>query len=196
MYLLNHFSDHICELGNLLIVCFEHRENAIVNLQQGFRQLNRHKAIYQRLQTLASLKVIQYQELNAKAVKQPHNDDMPLTKAPSSEWWTTGDQKSFLLMTWPSGFKWQMEATESYCLVIQDICRLRRVCQSGSVLHSSHWCIIHSVLCGSNSSYVLSMIRASSSYGLLHLVHKVEKVSATNEWYHASLNGNESGEPF
>ena len=47
LHLLNHFSDHIRQLGNLLNVRSEIPENATIDLKQGYRQLNGHEAAFQ-----------------------------------------------------------------------------------------------------------------------------------------------------
>ena len=82
MHLLNHFSDHIRQLGNLLNVSSELPEKAMMDLKQAYRQSNRHEAAFQILRTKARKEVFQYRELNANAAKQRRDDDMPLTKAP------------------------------------------------------------------------------------------------------------------
>jgi hypothetical protein len=81
MHLLNHFSEHICQLGNLLNVSSELPEKAMMDLKQAYRQSNRHETACQIVRTQARKEVFQYQELNANAAKQRHDDDMPLTKA-------------------------------------------------------------------------------------------------------------------
>jgi len=82
MHLLNHFSDHIRQLGNLLNVSSELPEKAMMDLKQANRQSNHHEAALQILRTKPLKEVFQYRELNANAAKQRHDDDMPLTKAP------------------------------------------------------------------------------------------------------------------
>jgi len=80
MHLLNHFSDRIRQLGNLLNVSSELPEEAMMDLKQAYRQSNRIDGAFQNLRTKA-LKVFQYREVNANAAKQRRDDDMPLTKA-------------------------------------------------------------------------------------------------------------------
>jgi len=82
IHLLNHFSDHICQLGHLLNIRSELPEKAMMDRKQAYQQSNHHKAVFQTLHTNAQKEVIQYQEVNANAAKQCHNDDMPLTKPP------------------------------------------------------------------------------------------------------------------
>jgi len=82
IHLLNHFSDHIRELGNILDVSSELTEKAMMDLKQAYQQSNRHEAAFQILRTKARKEVFQYRELNANAAKQHCNDDMPVTKAP------------------------------------------------------------------------------------------------------------------
>jgi hypothetical protein len=47
MHLLNHFSDHICQLGNLFNVSSELPEKAMMDYKQVYRQSNRHEAAFQ-----------------------------------------------------------------------------------------------------------------------------------------------------
>jgi len=82
MHLLNHFSDRIRQLGNLLNVSSDLPEKATIDLEQGYRQSNSHEAAFQIGQTKAREEVFQYRELNANAAKQHRDNDMPLTKAP------------------------------------------------------------------------------------------------------------------
>jgi len=82
IHLLNHFSDHIRQLGNLLNATSELPVRAMMDLEQAYRQSNRHEAAFQVLQTKAQKGVFQYRELNANTAKQRCDDEMPLTKAP------------------------------------------------------------------------------------------------------------------
>jgi len=49
IHLLNHFSDHSRELGNLSNASFELSEGAMLDLKQAYRQSNRHEAALQML---------------------------------------------------------------------------------------------------------------------------------------------------
>jgi hypothetical protein len=51
MLLLNHFSDHIRQLGNLCNISSELSEQAIMNLKQVYQQLNIHEAAFEILRT-------------------------------------------------------------------------------------------------------------------------------------------------
>jgi hypothetical protein len=82
MHLLNHFSDHIRQLGNLLNVSSELPENAMMDFKQAYRQSNHHEAAFHMLRMKARKEVFQYRELNANAANQRPDDDMPLIKAP------------------------------------------------------------------------------------------------------------------
>jgi len=82
MHLLNHFTDHIRQLGNLLNVSSEISEKAMMDLKQGYRQSNHHEVTFQILRKKAQMEVFQYRELNANAEKQRTNNHMPLTKVP------------------------------------------------------------------------------------------------------------------
>ena len=82
MHLLNQFSDHIRQLGNLLNISSELPENAVMDLEQAYQQSNLHDATFQILRTKAREEVFQYRELNPNAAKRCHDDDMPPTKAP------------------------------------------------------------------------------------------------------------------
>ena len=85
LYLLNHFSDNMHQLGNLLNVSSELPEKGMMDLKQAYRQWNRPEATIQIMRTRARKEVFQYRELDANATK-PHLDDyMPLTKAPIKE---------------------------------------------------------------------------------------------------------------
>jgi hypothetical protein len=79
--LLNHFSDNICQLSNLLNVSSELPAQAMMEREQAFRQSNRHEAPFWILQTKAQKEVFQYQGLYANSAKQCRDYDMPLTKA-------------------------------------------------------------------------------------------------------------------
>jgi len=81
MHLLNHFSDRIRQLGNLINVSAELPEKVMMDLDEAHQQSNHHEAAFQILRTKAQNKVFQYWELNANPAKQHPNDDMPLTKA-------------------------------------------------------------------------------------------------------------------
>jgi len=82
MHLLNHFSDHICLLGNLSNASCELPDRVMMELKQGYRQLNCQEATVQMLQTKAGKEVFQYLKLNANSAKQHRDNEMPLTKAP------------------------------------------------------------------------------------------------------------------
>jgi len=82
MHFLNHFSAHICQLGNLLNVSFALPEKAMMDLKQAYQQSKWHEAAFQILQTKAPKEVCQCPELNANAAKQCSDDDMPPTKMP------------------------------------------------------------------------------------------------------------------
>jgi len=82
MHLLNHISDHIRQLGNLLNASCELLERAMMDLEQVYRQSNHHEAAFQIVQTKAQKEVFQYWELNANPAKQCQDNEMPLTKAP------------------------------------------------------------------------------------------------------------------
>jgi len=81
IHLLNHFSDDIRQLGDLLNVSSELRDKTMMDLEQAYQQSNRHEASFQIFQTKAQQVVFQYRELNAHAAKQRCDDDMPATTA-------------------------------------------------------------------------------------------------------------------
>ena len=82
MHLLDHFSDHIRQLGNLLNVSSELPENAMMHPNPACRQSNRHEAAVQMWRTKSPKEVFQYPELNANAAKQRRDNGMPVPKAP------------------------------------------------------------------------------------------------------------------
>jgi len=82
MHLLNHFSDHIRQLGNLWDVSSELLEGVMMDLQQVYQPSNGHEAAFPMLRMIAQKEVFQYWELNANTATKRHYDDMPLTKAP------------------------------------------------------------------------------------------------------------------
>jgi len=82
MLLLNHFSDHIRQLGNLINVCSKLPEKAIIDLKQVYWQLDRLEAAFQIIPTKSQKAVFQYPEPNGNAAEQCRNDDMPSTKLP------------------------------------------------------------------------------------------------------------------
>jgi hypothetical protein len=57
MHLLNHFSDHIRQVGNLLNIRSKLPEKAMMDLKQACRQSNRHEATFQIFQTKAQKEV-------------------------------------------------------------------------------------------------------------------------------------------
>jgi len=60
MRLLNHFSDHIRQLGNLLNTSSELPEGAIMDYEQDYRHPDCQKAIFQILRTKARKEVFQF----------------------------------------------------------------------------------------------------------------------------------------
>jgi hypothetical protein len=82
MPLLNHFSEHICQHGNLLNLSSELPEKPIMDVKQAYQQSNRYEPACQIVQTKAQQDVFHYHELNANIAKQCPNNDMPLTEAP------------------------------------------------------------------------------------------------------------------
>jgi len=82
MHLLNHFSDHICQLGNLLNASSELPERVMMDVKQAYRQSNRHDASFQIFRTKARKEVFQNPELNANAAKQHCDNEMPLMNVP------------------------------------------------------------------------------------------------------------------
>ena len=65
MHYLNHFSDHIRQLGNLLNVSSEIQEKVMMDLKQAYRQSNHHEAAFQIRRTKARNEVFHFLELNA-----------------------------------------------------------------------------------------------------------------------------------
>jgi hypothetical protein len=57
MHLLNHFSDHIRQLGNFLNVSSELPENAMMDFKQAYRQSNHHEAAFHMLRMKARKEV-------------------------------------------------------------------------------------------------------------------------------------------
>jgi len=55
MHLLNHFTDYIRQLGNLLNGYTELPEKAMMNIKQAYQQSNRHEAPFQIGQTTAPM---------------------------------------------------------------------------------------------------------------------------------------------
>jgi len=83
MYLLNHFPDLICQLGNHLNASSELPERAMMDSKQAYQQSNLHEAALQIFGTKAQKEICQYQELNAHSDKQRPNNEMPVTKPPN-----------------------------------------------------------------------------------------------------------------
>jgi len=118
MHLLDHFSDHICQLGNLWNVSSELPEKAMMDLTQAYWQSNHHEAALQILRTKAPKEVFQYRELNANAAKQRRDDDMPLTKAPIK--WMMRNPRPELktlddLAAWCAMPKWELQNHIVWC---------------------------------------------------------------------------------
>jgi len=82
MNLLNHFSEHIHELGTLLTGRSELPEKTMMDLKQAYRRSKHHEAAFGDFRTKARKEVFQHREVYADAAKQHRDDDMPLTKAP------------------------------------------------------------------------------------------------------------------
>ena len=55
---------------------------AMMTHRQVYRQSNRHEASFEILPMKAPKKMIQYRKLDANAVKQYHDNDMPPTNVP------------------------------------------------------------------------------------------------------------------
>ena len=81
MHILNHFSEHIHQLGNHLDVSSKLSAKAMTDLKQAYQQSNGPKSAFQIVRTKDQKKVFQYQELNINVAKQHHDDDMAITKA-------------------------------------------------------------------------------------------------------------------
>jgi len=82
MHLLNHFSDHIRQLGNILNLSSELPEKAMMDVKQPHRQWNRHEAACQISRMKARKEVFRYRELNPIAAKHRRDNDITVTKAP------------------------------------------------------------------------------------------------------------------
>jgi len=82
MHLLNHFSDHIRQLGNLLNVNSELPVKEMMDLKQPYRKSKRHEAMFLILPTKVRKEVCQYRELNTNTAKQHHDYAVPRPKAP------------------------------------------------------------------------------------------------------------------
>ena len=85
-------------------------------------------------------------------------------------------------------------ATESLCLVFQEICRLHRLHRLWSVIQLFQRCTVHSVQRSRNSGKVFSMRWANSSYGSLHWVpwwrqYKPPRYDGVLLWMGMSPNG-------
>jgi len=81
-HLLNHFSDHIRQLGNFLNVSSEHPEKVMKDLKQPYTQWNCQEAGFQILRMKARKEVFQYWELNRNAAEQRRDNDLPMTNVP------------------------------------------------------------------------------------------------------------------
>jgi len=64
IHLLNHFSDHIHQVGNLLEASSELPERVRTDLKQVYWPWNGHEATFQILRKKAQKEVFQYRELN------------------------------------------------------------------------------------------------------------------------------------
>jgi len=187
MHLLNPFSDHICQLGDLLNASSELSDTGMMDLKQAYWQSNHQEAAIQILWSTAQNEMFQYWVLYANAAKQCRDNEMPWTKVLIKHMVTnptTGYQDPWWL-GWVGcdAIRW---ATEWYCVGIREICWLHRLWRSRSVFQSSLWRKVHSVQPCRNFSDVLTMQWAGSSYGVFHWVHKVETAEATKKWYTAS----------
>jgi len=102
MHVLNHFSDLICQLRNLLNASSELPAGVMIDLKQVYRQWNCHEAAFMSLWTKAWMEVFQYRVLRANSSKQRRKNEMPLTKAPFIRMMKT-PWREIPLNTWPSG---------------------------------------------------------------------------------------------
>ena len=176
MHLQNHFSDHIRQFGNLSNVTSELPDYWMMDLNQVYRQSNRHEPCpYFANESLpGGVSVSRSQMKRFKTMSRRWypfkeslyqvNDESPLTWN-QDHWWL-----GRVVCNGARG------ATESHGLVFQVIFQLHRLRRSGSVLQSSQQSTIHSVQYSSNSANISSMRRASSSYGSFHWVCQVEKL--------------------
>jgi hypothetical protein len=60
MYLLHHFSDHICQRHNFLDVRSKLPGKAMINGEQAYQQSNSHKTTFLILRKKARMEVFQY----------------------------------------------------------------------------------------------------------------------------------------
>jgi len=81
MQLLNYFSDHIRQLGNLLNASSKLPEWAMMDYKHAYEQSNRQETTFQIVHTTAWNEVFQYRELNPNPAIQHHDDEMPRTTA-------------------------------------------------------------------------------------------------------------------
>jgi hypothetical protein len=75
MHLLNHFSDHIRQVGNHLYAITELLGRVIINLKQVYRQSNCHQDTFQTLQAKARKEAFPHRELNINTAKQHHDNE-------------------------------------------------------------------------------------------------------------------------
>jgi len=80
MHLVNQYSDHIRQLGDLLNASSELPERAIREIEQAYRQSNHHEAAFRVLPKKTRKEVFQYRVLNANAGTQSRDNEMPPTK--------------------------------------------------------------------------------------------------------------------
>jgi hypothetical protein len=67
--LLNHFSDHICQLGNHLNASSDFPERVMMDLEQEYSQSNHSQATGQIMETNDQKKLFQYGEPNLNTAK-------------------------------------------------------------------------------------------------------------------------------
>jgi len=111
MHLLNHFCDHICEIGNLLDARSELAERAMMDLKQVYRQSDRYVPTFHILWTKPRKKVFRYREINLITANQSHDTEVPLTK-PRVKWvvnnWWPDIQNLDDLPDWYPMTKWDL----------------------------------------------------------------------------------------
>jgi len=80
MHLLNHFSEHICQLGSLFNAGSELLDRSMLVLKQAYVRSNYPDATLQCFRKKARQQVVWYHEVNVNTAKECHGDGMPLMK--------------------------------------------------------------------------------------------------------------------
>jgi len=157
MHFLNHFSDHIRQLANLLNGSSELPEKPwwILNKHTNIGIVLRPPSRFCETRPKWGVSVSRAECKHCNTTSRWWYAYNQRTDQANDENPRTGNQDPWWL-AWVV-CNANRKATESHCLVLQEICWLHKLCQSGSIFQLSQQRTIHSVQRCSNSGDIFSM---------------------------------------